>query len=174
MIETATGVREPPDRMALPHRGCAIAIASHIPEKTVEYIDRSKMAIESQFVRLVCRSHVCGQESTSSVTKSYSQRLHWKHEGAVLIKSSSFPAFPPPSLNWLKAMLEPFLNIFLMFDVPCRSFGSSCKGPQSCPPYLLWTDTGRMKSGRAIHGSSFGPAADVHFTTPRSKFACMP
>jgi hypothetical protein len=75
MIEAVAEVREPLDRMALPHRGRAIAIARHIQEKTVEYIDRSKMETESQFVRLVCRSRVGGQESTSFATKSSSQRL---------------------------------------------------------------------------------------------------
>jgi hypothetical protein len=53
MIEAVAGVMERPDLIARPHRGCAIAIASHIPEKSVEYIDNSRTEIESQFVRSV-------------------------------------------------------------------------------------------------------------------------
>lgn len=65
-IEAVAGVKDPPDRIARPHRGWANAIRSHIPENPVEYTDKSRVEIESHFVRGVCKSRTGGQESRSS------------------------------------------------------------------------------------------------------------
>jgi hypothetical protein len=72
-IEAVSGVSLPPECIARPYLGWTRAITSHIPEKTVEYMDIVKIEIESQLFRLECISCVAGQECIKSVGVSNTQ-----------------------------------------------------------------------------------------------------
>lgn len=128
-MDAVAGVREPPDRMVRPHLGCVIAIASHMPENTVEYTDRSNIEIESQFVRSTCRSRVGGQESKS------------------LIISTSFPTALPLPPICPNAKLNPSSDMCPVFEVSCPPSVSSLRRPRSLPSYLLRPEMDLTKSG---------------------------
>src|ERR1700712_5193083 len=47
-IEAVEGLKEPPECIILPYLGCTRAITSHRAVKTVEYIERIRIEMESQ------------------------------------------------------------------------------------------------------------------------------
>jgi hypothetical protein len=55
-VEAVEGLKEPPECIVRPYRGCTIASISQIPEKVVEYIESIKIEIDSQLVREECIS----------------------------------------------------------------------------------------------------------------------
>lgn len=59
-IEAVDGDSDPPECIVLPYRGCAIASPSQSPDKSVEYIDKVRIEIESQLNRRECISRCAG------------------------------------------------------------------------------------------------------------------
>jgi hypothetical protein len=147
MMDAVAGVREPPDRMVRPHLGCVIAIASHMPENTVEYTDRSNIEIESQFVRSTCRSRVGGQESKSSVRGLLVSTSTRGQESYILIISTSFPTALPLPPIFPNAKLNPSSDMCPVFEVSCPPSVSSLRRPRSLPSYLLRPEMDLTKSG---------------------------
>ena len=60
-IDAVSGVIFPPEYIDRPHLGWIKPTMSHIPEKTVEYIESIKMDIASQLLREECISCEAGQ-----------------------------------------------------------------------------------------------------------------
>jgi hypothetical protein len=60
-VDAVAGVNDPPECMARPYRGCAMASISQIPEKMVEYMESMRIEIESQLRRDECISPIVGQ-----------------------------------------------------------------------------------------------------------------
>ena len=74
ITEAVSGDRLPPDCILRPYRGCRKATISHIPEKTVEYTERMRIEIESQFFREQWMSRFEGQPSWRSGLVSILQK----------------------------------------------------------------------------------------------------
>jgi hypothetical protein len=55
-VDAVDGVKDPPECIVRPYRGCTIASMSQIPEKTVEYMESIRTEIESQLAREECMS----------------------------------------------------------------------------------------------------------------------
>ncbi len=66
-VEAVDGVKEPPECIILPYRGCIRASSNHMPEKTDEYTESIKIEMDTQLARFLCISCFAGHPSMNSV-----------------------------------------------------------------------------------------------------------
>jgi hypothetical protein len=85
-IEAVEGLKEPPECIILPYLGCTRAITSHRAEKTVEYIERIRIEMESQLFREECISWVAGQPRSSfSIYVSNELKSRAEHTQVIIV-----------------------------------------------------------------------------------------
>ncbi len=66
-MEAVDCVKDPPECITLPYRGCIRASNNHMPEKTDEYTESIKIEMDTQLVRFLCISCFAGHPSIKSV-----------------------------------------------------------------------------------------------------------